>query len=219
MTSLNKHKILNTHHSKSGIIELILERKDVLFKPGDCMVISSNDAKSRPYSICSGINDNFLSFLIRRIENGQVSNYLSNLKKNDQLLISEPFGWFSPLKNNRNQKNILFATGTGIAPFLSYLKSYPNNPPDSLFYGVRKKDDLFGLNNFAMIKNLYISISKEESKYHNGRITENFSHIPLSKNNNYYCCGRESMINDVRIFLKTKGISKNKIFNEVFFNG
>lgn len=219
MTSFKNHKILGINHSNSGIIELVLERKNILFKPGDCIAISSIDEKIRPYSISSGINDNFLSFLVRKIDKGQVSQYISNLKKNDDLLISKPFGWFNPKENKINQKNIFFATGTGIAPFLSYLKSYPKNPPDSLFYGVRKIDDLLDIKNFSMIKNLYISISQEESNYHTGRITENFSYIPLSKNNNYYCCGRESMINEVRSFLKNKGIPNNKIFNEVFFNG
>mgnify|MGYP001239545135 CR=1 FL=1 len=213
------HKVVKINHSDSGIFELILERNEIYFEPGDCVAIYSDKKKSRPYSISSGINDKFISFLIRTVKNGEVSEYLSKLKKNHEVRISEPFGWFKPIKCSKNEKNVFLATGTGIAPFLSYLKSYPTEPPHALFYGIRKQEDLFELNTLKKIKNLYISISQENSKFHKGRITDLLSSIPLSKNNYYYCCGRESMINDVRLFLKGKGIKNNKIFNEVFFNG
>ena len=62
--------------------------------------------KSRPYSISSGIYDNNISFLIRKIPNGDVSEYLSKLKKNQGVKISEPFGWFKPIKCLKNEKNI-----------------------------------------------------------------------------------------------------------------
>ena len=85
--------------------------------------------------------------------------------------------------------------------------------PHALFYGVRRKDDLHGLEKLKNIKIWSYQFLKKIVNFR-GRITDLLSSLPISKNN-YYCCGRESMINDVRFFLKEKGI-QNKIFNEVF---
>ena len=49
----NTHKVIEINHSKSGVFELILERNELHFDPGDCVAIYSDKEKSRPYSISS----------------------------------------------------------------------------------------------------------------------------------------------------------------------
>ena len=56
----SKHKILDIQITISGIITLIIEKKDLIFIPGDCMAIYTKKGDSRPYSIASGVNDEFL---------------------------------------------------------------------------------------------------------------------------------------------------------------
>ena len=212
-----KHKILDINVSQTGLIELTLEKNNLTYLPGDCVAIYTDKGHSRPYSIASGVNDDFIKFLIRYIPQGEVSSVLYSMKKDQQLYLSNPFGWFRPGENINNSKNVFIATGTGIAPFLSYIKTFPDNPPISLFYGVSFKNDLVGVKFFG--KNINIAVSQEDTKFHKGRITDLFEYLPISKKINYYCCGREKMINDVRNHLVNNKILKDNIFNEVFFNG
>lgn len=212
-----KHKILDIQITISGIITLIIEKKDLIFIPGDCMAIYTKKGDSRPYSIASGVNDEFLVFLIRHIPSGEVSSQIKKMKKGEGIYLSKPFGWFRPGNNQNNSKNIFFATGTGIAPFLSYVKTYPKNPPLKLFYGTRLNNDLIGIKYFDKT-NKYIAISQEKTNYHKGRITDFLKDIPISENINYYCCGNEKMINEIRGFLTNKGILNINIYNEVFFH-
>ena len=212
-----KHRILDIDISQTGLIKLTIEKNNLIYTPGDCVAIYTDKGYSRPYSIASGANDKFIKFLIRYIPNGEVSSALYSMKKGHQLYVSNPFGWFRPGKNINTSKNVFIATGTGIAPFLSYIKTFPNNPPLSLFYGVSFKNDLVGVKYFG--KNINIAVSQENTKFHKGRITDLFEYLPISKKINYYCCGREKMINDVRDFLMKNEILNDNIFNEVFFNG
>ena len=42
MKEFNTHKVIEINHSKSGVFELILERNELHFDPGDCVAIYSD---------------------------------------------------------------------------------------------------------------------------------------------------------------------------------
>lgn len=215
---LKKHRIIKIKTINNGLFKLDIEKKNINFLPGDCIALYLKNGKSRPYSILSGINDPVLSFLIREIKNGEVSSQIKLLKPGNFIKISPPFGWFKPGQCNSNNKSIFFATGTGIAPFISYIKSFKDNPPAMLFYGVKKVNDAVGYNDFSISKK-YLTISQEESEFHKGRITDLLFKIPIAENYKYYCCGREKMINEISLYLEKNNISKKQIHSEVFWHG
>ncbi len=114
MHNLNVHKIID--HT-GQLFELQLERGDLDFEPGHCVALFDNGEESRPYSIASGTEEGTLRFLIRRVPEGPVSNWLADRKAGDPVRASDPFGWFQPGRSEANEESVFIATGTGIAPF------------------------------------------------------------------------------------------------------
>ena len=76
---LTRHKVLDIHRWSDTLLELSLERKEVIFEPGDCLAIYTPSGTSRPYSISSGIDEEVLRFLIRVMPGGEVSAQLAAL--------------------------------------------------------------------------------------------------------------------------------------------
>ena len=112
------------------LTEILLAQGDVTFEPGDCLSLYAEDNRtSRPYSIASGVDEPVLRFLIKRVEGGEVTSFLASRRPGDMVLASLPYGWFRPGQNNGESPFVFVATGTGIAPFLSYVKSFPSRPP------------------------------------------------------------------------------------------
>ena len=143
----------------------------------------------------------------------------ANTKQGDVLKISPPFGWFRPGQEKQHAPSVFFATGTGIAPFISYLLSSPKQQPLAIYYGIAQQTDL---NHLSLLKNtdqLYVAISQEDSAYHRGRITDLLENVPLDPMIHYYCCGREKMINEISEWLTNKNIPLSSIHREVFFHG
>ena len=201
------------------LFELILERNNLDFIPGDCVAIHTSDDKSRPYSIASGSSEDELRFVIRKMEGGEVSPWLMNQKPGDQLRITPPFGWFRPGQDIGDSPFVFIATGTGIAPFLSYQKTF-EKPPEQCLYGVRHEADAIGFSSLKKWCPAQLAISRKETKiHHHGRVTDLLDQLSLSPETHYYCCGLESMVNDVGEWLENNGIHLTHIHREVFFHG
>ena len=214
-----KHTIRSVNFLNETLFELTVERLDIPFEAGDCMAIYTPNGKSRPYSIASGTNEDVLRFLIRKLPLGEVTTQLANVKQGDVINISSPFGWFRPGQENQQAPSVFFATGTGIAPFLSYLLSSPKQQPLAIYYGITHQNDL---NQLPVLKNtgqLNLAISQEHSPYHYGRITDILDNVPLNPMISYYCCGREKMITEITEWLTHRNIPLSSIHREVFFHG
>ena len=93
---LTRHKVLDIHRWSNTLLELSLERKKVIFEPGDCLAIYTPSGTSRPYSISSGIDEEALRFLIRVMPGGEVSAQLAELNTDDTVELSLPFWLVSP---------------------------------------------------------------------------------------------------------------------------
>ena len=206
------------HHTED-IFELRIDRKNIKFTPGEYVSIHTDDLMtSREYSIASGINDIYLSFLIKHLEQGLVTDFLSARNEGDLITLSEPQGLFRPGLSHNRGDFIFIATGTGIAPFLSYMKSFPENPPHHFLYGVRYLKDAIG---YDFIKshcpcNLAIS-SQNIPDIHQGRVTDLLADIHLHSDLHFYLCGLDSMIEQVSHWLSDRGIKQDNIHHEIFF--
>jgi ferredoxin--NADP+ reductase len=80
----------------------------------------------RPYSIASSSEeDEYLEFYIKMVENGALTPRLFALKNGDKLWMREKvFGMFT-LDDIPVHKNVIFfATGTGLSPYMSMLRSH-----------------------------------------------------------------------------------------------
>jgi ferredoxin-NADP reductase len=205
--------------SSDTLFELQLERGDVPFEPGACVALFSGATESRPYSIASGTGEEVLRFLIRRIPNGIVSNWLAERKPGDLVKVSVPFGWFRPGRSAGGERSVFIATGTGIAPFLSHLRSKPPRLPELCLYGVCRQAEAFSLDELQRTANVRLAVSREEIDNHfHGRVTGLLEQVPLAADIHYYLCGLDTMIDETSRWLENHGIDYTQIHREIFFH-
>ncbi len=214
-----EHLVAEVRVVNNDLFELVLDRNGLEFAPGDCTAIYTDTDKSRPYSISSGANENELRFTVRKMEGGEVSPWLMDRQPGDTLRITPPFGWFRPGQEIDEAPFVFIATGTGIAPFLSYQKTF-EHPPAHCLYGVRRGADAIGFTELHDWCPTLLAVSREQTtKHHHGRVTDLLNRLPIDSDTHYYCCGLESMVNEVSAWLQANGIALMHIHREVFFHG
>jgi ferredoxin-NADP reductase len=213
-------KVASVRFHTDNIIELSIDRNGIAFTPGDCVAISNADGISRPYSVCSGVDEPELRFVIRCMPGGVVSQWLAALKPEDDVEISPPFGWFRPGQSDEpGEPSVFFATGTGVAPFLSALRSHPELKPKMMLYGVRRREDAIALDYLEARTPLKLSVSGEDAAdHHHGRISDRLNQIPMQENTHYYLCGLDAMIDEISEWLEQRDVHFTNIHREVFFN-
>jgi len=217
------HKVIKIIKYGSANFILRVERNNIKFNPGQFFSIGiPGDPINREYSVSSGINEDYLDFLIREINDGVLTTKLKNLKKDDQIKILGPYGEFYLKEFNTNKKYNFFASGSGLSPFLSIISSF-KNLNYNIFHGIRLFEDIYmesELKNY----NVFISrpngvIKHKTIRIYNGRITSNFKNIKehITTNDLFFICGNNLMINDVYNYLEKNNIKNNSIYSELFF--
>ena len=89
------HKVIKIIPYGSANFILRVEKKNIKFNPGQFFSIGVPEIPiNREYSVSSGVDDDYLDFLIREISDGVLSNKLKKLKINDNIKILGPFGEF-----------------------------------------------------------------------------------------------------------------------------
>lgn len=184
------------------------------FRPGDCIgVYGPKGNISRPYSLCGGTEEAELELLIRRIPGGRLSDWLYALPVGAPLQISPPFGWFHP-GEAEHPEQVWFATGSGVAPFLSSLRSGGVRPLAAR-WGVRRVEDLEGIEGpFER----FVSRGAPGG-CRAGRVTQALEAVRIGPEVHYYLCGLDRMIEDVSAFLLARGVPEAHVHRECFFQG
>lgn len=191
--------------------------KPFAFRSGNVIAVKVQYRdEPRLYSICSGEDDPELQILFDLKEDGMLTPLLSKLKVGDQLWVSEPYGSFLP---EIDIPMWWIATGTGVAPFRSMLRS--GWIPERLLHGVRKSDHLFFADEFrSLLGHRYISCLSRgnEAGSFSGRVTDWLrDYVELPADQKYYLCGRAIMVVETRDLLISKGVPYGNIISEIFF--
>ena len=92
-------------------------------------------------------------------------------------------------------------------------------PPAACLYGVRQEEDAIGFSELRNFCPTRLAVSREKTEHHHGRLTELLPELPQHENMHYYCCGLESMVNEVSEWLQQNGVALSRIHREVFFHG
>ncbi len=187
------------------------------FVPGQVVKLTTNNTISpRLYSIASGTNDKHLSFLFDLKAEGELTPLLANLNQGQTILVSQPFGEFVC----KEEQAVWVASGTGIAPYLSMIRS-GMVAGKTLIHGVRYSENFFFRGEMESLLDLnYIkccSGNADKDMFH-GRVTEYLqknTSIPL--NRKYYLCGNPEMVVDTREVLLAKGVAYENILAEIYF--
>ncbi len=216
MNTLQRVKILGLRKLTDSTYVLRTERDNFEFIPGQCVNIGLvGGAVNREYSTYSSITDTYLEFLIKKVEGGFVSVGISKLKPGDKVTLDGAYGKFTIESPKPKQKYTFIASGTGIAPFHSFVKSYPGIDYQ-IFHGIRNVSEQYDKKDYE--SNRYFAcVSKGKGGDFSGRVTAYLETQQLPKNSIYYLCGNSGMINDVYDILRKKEINGSNIFTEVFF--
>jgi len=190
---------------------------DFDFLPGQVLSVATEEfGPRRLYSLCSGITEKKASILFNLIEEGYLTPRLTDLNPGDSIWISSPRGEFI----SDSSPAVWIATGTGIAPFHSMLRS-GLGINKTLIHGERSPDRFYFSEAFRKkMGNDYIACCSGEPApglFH-GRVTgflENWE--VLQTNVKYYLCGRAEMVVEVRDMLIAKGVPFHNILSEIYF--
>jgi len=179
------------------------------------IALTENGAR-RLYSICSGEKEKEVWILYNVIDEGYLTPRLSDLEAGDTIWITEPRGEFT----GKDEPAVWIATGTGIAPFYSMLKS-GRAANKILIHGNRYLEQFHFYDYFtSLMGDQYIrccSAEEDEGVYH-GRVTSFLEEYPLPAYGlKYYLCGSAEMVVEVRDILIEKGIPFDRIISEIYF--
>lgn len=197
--------------------------------------IDGHDVR-RSYSICSGLDESEIRVAVKRVEGGAFSSFANDaLKPGDVLDVMVPEGRFTLQPNPATARTyVAFAAGSGITPVLSIAKSVLAAEPESrftLFYGNRSVREIMFRETLLDLKNRYpsrfsvlhvLSREPQEAALLNGRIDrekcESFFRSILNVHavDEFFLCGPEGMIGDVKEALAAHGVAEGRVHFELF---
>ena len=212
------YKVLNIRDLSPSTYILRLERKKLDFKPGQCFNLGlKGSGINREYSIYSGVDDSYLEFLIKEVKRGSVSPALRKVKPGDEVALHGPYGAFI-ISSDRAKKTLFtfIATGTGIAPFHSFVRTYPDLDY-RIINGIRTAKERYDYNDYDR-KRLTTCVTRDDCwSGFKGRVTDYLQQNYIDPTQIYFLCGNQGMIQKGYDLLRIKGVSGNQIFTEAFF--
>ncbi|GLO12170.1 toluate 1,2-dioxygenase electron transfer subunit [Pseudomonas putida] len=197
------------------------------FLPGQYVNLKvPGSEQSRAYSFSSLQKDGEVSFLIRNVPGGLMSNFLTNLAKaGDNMSLAGPLGSFylRPIQ----RPLLLLAGGTGLAPFTAMLEKIAeqgSEHPLHLIYGVTNDFDLVELDRLqdfaARIPNFTFSacVASPDSQYpQKGYVTQHIEPRHLNDGDvDLYLCGPPPMVEAVSQYVREQGITPANFYYEKF---
>jgi NAD(P)H-flavin reductase len=170
----------------------------------------------RDYTPVSAPGDPEITFCIRKVDTGKFTPVLSTAQIGTRFDISKPDGYFT-FKPSRRQP-VFVATGTGIAPFCSMVRSGVTG--FTLLHGVDRPQELYYQSKLESVADLYIPcISREyqsSSDHFHGRVTDYLKkHLPPAKYD-FYLCGHREMIREVT-WLVDERFPGSLLYSEHFY--
>jgi len=212
------YKVLNIRDLSPSTYILRLERKKLDFKPGQCFNLGlKGSGINREYSIYSGVDDSYLEFLIKEVKRGSVSPALRKVKSGDEVALHGPYGAFT-ISSDKAKKTLFtfIATGTGIAPFHSFVRTYPDLDY-RIINGVRTAEERYEYNDYDR-KRLTTCVTRDDCwSGFKGRVTDYLQQHYIDPTQIYFLCGNQGMIQKGYDLLRIKGVSGDQIFTEAFF--
>tara|TARA_B100001057_G_scaffold479284_1_gene550723 strand:+ start:355 stop:1017 length:663 start_codon:yes stop_codon:yes gene_type:complete len=220
MIDNNLHKLLDKKFIGESNLIIKVKKNDKTFNAGQFFSVGiPNLPLNREYSVCNSAKDDYIEFLIRYVEGGTLTPKFFNAKIGEYVKVLGPYGEFYLRDFDKTKKYLFIGTGTGIAPFLSIIKTH-NIENYKIMHGIRElKDKIDGLDPEKY--EIYLTREKclNQNNVFEGRVTnyikEKLNNI--DNNNLFFLCGNSLMVSEVHEILITNNINNNQIFSEIFF--
>jgi ferredoxin--NADP+ reductase len=239
MSAFNEERVLTVHHWTDRLFSFTTTRDPSLrFSNGHFTMIGlrvNDKPLLRAYSIVSPNYEEHLEFLSIKVEDGPLTSRLQHIKVGDSIVVGrKPTGtllidYLLPAK-----RLYMFASGTGLAPFLSVIRdpdTYEKFEEVILVHGVREvaelayrdyltqtlpEHELLGEMVSKQLK-YYPTVTREAYK-NTGRITtliENgklFSDLNVPtldrEQDRVMICGSPGMLRDLKTMLEARGFNE-----------
>lgn len=190
----------------------------------------------RPYSVASSPYDEFIEFFSVVIPEGEFTSKVNHIQVGDSLLLNTtPFGYLTLARYQLPLPNDLWllATGTGLAPFLSILKTidvWQQYQRIILVYSARTSQELAYQAQISSIKSIYgdngaafvfLPIVTREADYAgekaripnlilSGKLTQLVGQKLDKERSHVMVCGNPQMVEDTKEALKSIGLTMNR---------
>ena len=190
----------------------------------------------RAYSVASSPYDEFIEFFSVVIPEGEFTSKVNHIQVGDSLLLNTtPFGYLTLARYQLPLPNDLWllATGTGLAPFLSILKTievWQQYQRIILVYSARTSQELAYQAEIDAIKSIYgdngaafvfLPIVTREADYTgekaripnlilSGKLTELVGQKLDKERSHVMLCGNPQMVEDTKEALKSIGLTMNR---------
>jgi len=236
MASLRTERVLSVNHWNDALFSFKTTRDPSFrFESGHFVMLGLDLGDSRlmrAYSIASPHYEDSLEFLSIKVPDGPLTSRLQHIEPGAELLVSNKAVGTLVLRDLRPGRNLyLFATGTGLAPFLSIIQdpeAYERYEKVILVHGVRRVQELAYrefitealprhelLGEEVSDKLIYYPTVTREPFMHEGRITARiesgslFSDIGLPpldpRQDRAMICGGPAMLADLSALLDGRG--------------
>jgi ring-1,2-phenylacetyl-CoA epoxidase subunit PaaE len=210
------------------------------FAPGQFLTFRVDGADGKPvdrsYSICSTPDDGELRVVVKRLEGGVFGERANSaMTVGDILDTLPPLGRFTvPLDPAHRKDYLAIASGSGISPLMSLLRSILATEPESrvtLLYGNRGPSTTIFREALSELKDRYLTrlsvvhvFSREgqEIELLNGRITADKLRtladrlVDLSSYDEVFVCGPEPMTLQLRQALIDLGVAADHVHLELY---
>lgn len=196
----------------------------------------ANKSIRRSYSIANvPSQNNTIEIAAGFVQNGPGTELLFNLKPNDSLQASGPYGRLT-LKDTTAKRYILIATSTGITPYRSMIAELIQRMEKDpalqiiILQGVQKRNEVLYGDEFIELMRQYPQVlfhaclSREDKSTlseheYAGYVQELFPELHLNPEQDLlYLCGNPAMIDDAFSQLKDKGFSVQHIIREKYIS-
>lgn len=190
----------------------------------------------RAYSVASSPYDEFIEFFSVVIPDGEFTSKVNHIQVGDSLLLNTtPFGYLTLARYQLPLPNDLWllATGTGLAPFLSILKTidvWQQYQRIILVYSARTSQELAYQAEIGSIKSIYgddgaafvfLPIVTREADYAgekaripnlivSGKLTQLAGQKLDKERSHVMLCGNPQMVEDTKEALKSIGLTMNR---------
>jgi ferredoxin/flavodoxin---NADP+ reductase len=211
-------KVRSTRELTPSAYVLQFDRNNIPFRAGQHILLGKKgDLQAREYSVYSAEQDDFFEVLIKEVKEGLVSKQLKRLKPGEPVNFENPVGYFILKAEDIPSRKFLFiASGTGIAPFHSFVRSYPGLDY-RLLHGIRYADEAYEKHAYHK-ERLVLCTSRDKKGDFHGRVTDYLKQNPLKdKNTLCYFCGNCEMIHEAYDILLKQGVPSENLFAEVYF--
>jgi len=234
MITWTQGKILENCHHTDKLFSLKVDADVLSFNAGQFTRLGLDincERVTRPYSYKNSPDEKVLEFYISTIPDGMLSNKLRQLAYGDSVWIRPKASGLFTLDTVPVSDDLwMLATGTGIAPFLSILKTkevWDNYRHIILVYAVRRTEDISFRNEIDLLQQQYndqlstvLFVSREEVENTiAGRIPSAISARILEdrvsrslgpSTSQVMLCGNPGMVKDTTNILLTRGFKLHR---------